>query len=130
MRSQPLSMATPSILFIVRDPLPPIRADVLTLFGTEMPRYGLATSLVGQGGSGTSPPPSSGGTAPNSTVQKYLQQAETFYNQAQEALKSGNLAEFGADLAKMKAALDKAQKAAQGSPSPRPSASPSPSASP
>jgi len=85
---------------------------------------------VGQGGGGTSPPPSSGGTAPNSTVQKYLQQAETFYNQAQAALKSGNLAEFGADLAKMKAALDKAQKAAQGSPSPRPSASPSPSASP
>jgi hypothetical protein len=85
---------------------------------------------VGQGGGGTSPPPSSGGTASNSTVQKYLQQAETFYNQAQAALKSGNLAEFGADLAKMKAALDKAQKAAQGSPSPRPSASPSPSASP
>ncbi len=86
---------------------------------------------VGQGGSGTSPPPSSGsGTAPNSTVQKYLQQAETFYNQAQAALKSGNLAEFGADLAKMKAALDKAKQASQGSPSPRPSASPSPSASP
>jgi hypothetical protein len=85
---------------------------------------------VGQGGSGTSPPPSGGGTASNSTVQKYLQQAETFYNQAQAALKSGNLAEFGSDLAKMKAALDKAQKTAQGSPSPRPSASPSPSASP
>lgn len=46
-------MASPtasSILFIVRDPLPPLRADVLTLFGTEMPRYGLATELVGQGG--------------------------------------------------------------------------------
>nr|WP_314539782.1 glycosyltransferase [uncultured Massilia sp.] len=40
-----------SILFVVRDPLPPIRADVLTLFGTEMPRYGVATELVGQGGS-------------------------------------------------------------------------------
>ena len=50
MRSQPLSMATPSILFIVRDPLPPIRADVLTLFGTEMPRYGVKSELVGQGG--------------------------------------------------------------------------------
>jgi glycosyltransferase involved in cell wall biosynthesis len=61
MRSQPLSMATPSILFIVRDPLPPIRADVLTLFGTEMPRYGVNTELVGQGGTdATSPWPAGG----------------------------------------------------------------------
>lgn len=50
MRSQPDATSTPSIFFIVRDPLPPIRADVLTLFGTEMPRYGLETELVGQGG--------------------------------------------------------------------------------
>jgi len=41
-----------SIAFIVRDPLPPIRADLLTLFGAEMPRYGLQTELVGQSGSG------------------------------------------------------------------------------
>jgi glycosyltransferase involved in cell wall biosynthesis len=47
MSSQPLSIA-----FIVRDALPPVRADVLTLFGTEMPRYGVTTELVGQGGSG------------------------------------------------------------------------------
>lgn len=39
------------IAYIVRDPLPPVRADVLTLFGTEMPRHGVATELVGQGGS-------------------------------------------------------------------------------
>jgi len=39
-----------SIAYVVRDPLPPGRADVLTLFGTEMPRYGVATELVGQGG--------------------------------------------------------------------------------
>ncbi len=39
-----------SIAFIVRDPLPPARADVLTLFGAEMPRYGVSTELVGQGG--------------------------------------------------------------------------------
>jgi glycosyltransferase involved in cell wall biosynthesis len=50
MRSQSFSIASPSILFIVRDPLPPSRADVLTLFGAEMPRYGLRTELVGQGG--------------------------------------------------------------------------------
>ena len=45
MRSKPLSIA-----FIIRDPLPPIRADVLTLFGAEMPRYGVHTELVGQSG--------------------------------------------------------------------------------
>jgi hypothetical protein len=38
-----------SIAFIVRDPLPPIRADVLTLFGAEMPRYGLAYRAGGAG---------------------------------------------------------------------------------
>ncbi|MEH6437246.1 glycosyltransferase [Massilia sp. DD77] len=46
MRSKPCSIA-----FIVRDPLPPVRADVLTLFGAEMPRYGVHTELVGQSGS-------------------------------------------------------------------------------
>jgi len=46
-----LSVASMCVLYIVRDPLPPVRADVLTLFGTEMPRYGVATELVGQGGS-------------------------------------------------------------------------------
>ena len=51
MPSQPLSRQL-SIAFIVRDPLPPIRADVLTLFGAEMPRYGVRTELVGQSGSG------------------------------------------------------------------------------
>ncbi|MCD2518887.1 glycosyltransferase [Massilia sp. G4R7] len=39
-----------SIAFIVRDPLPPARADLLTLFGSEMPRYGITTELVGQAG--------------------------------------------------------------------------------
>jgi glycosyltransferase involved in cell wall biosynthesis len=48
---QPTSTSPLSIAFIVRDPLPPIRADVLTLFGAEMPRYGVHTELVGQGGS-------------------------------------------------------------------------------
>jgi len=50
-----------SILFVIRDPLPPIRADVRTLFGTEMPRYGVATELVGQGGSGDASPWPAGG---------------------------------------------------------------------
>jgi glycosyltransferase involved in cell wall biosynthesis len=56
MASQPISIA-----FIVRDSLPPIRADVLTLFGTEMPRYGVATSLVGQGGTAENAPWPAGG---------------------------------------------------------------------
>jgi glycosyltransferase involved in cell wall biosynthesis len=49
-RLQPSATRALSIAFIVRDPLPPIRADVLTLFGAEMPRYGVHTELVGQGG--------------------------------------------------------------------------------
>jgi glycosyltransferase involved in cell wall biosynthesis len=56
MKSKPLSIA-----FIVRDPLPPIRADVLTLFGSEMPRYGIATSLVGQAGALAGEPWPAGG---------------------------------------------------------------------
>lgn len=48
MRRKPLSIA-----FVIRDPLPPVRADVLTLFGTEMPRYGIGTDLVGQGAAGS-----------------------------------------------------------------------------
>jgi glycosyltransferase involved in cell wall biosynthesis len=61
MRSQPSSSARHSIFFVVRDPLPPIRADLLTLFGTEMPRYGVGTELVGQGGSGEGALPWPGG---------------------------------------------------------------------
>ena len=48
MRRTPLSIA-----FVIRDPLPPLRADVLTLFGAEMPRYGIGTDLVGQAGAAT-----------------------------------------------------------------------------
>jgi glycosyltransferase involved in cell wall biosynthesis len=56
MRSRPLSIA-----FIVRDPLPPRRADVLTLFGAEMPRHGVHTELVGQAGVDAPAPWSAGG---------------------------------------------------------------------
>ena len=56
MRSRPLSIA-----FIVRDPLPPRRADVLTLFGAEMPRHGVHTELVGQAGRDAPAPWSAGG---------------------------------------------------------------------
>lgn len=37
-----------AILCILRDPLPPRRADVLTLFGVELPRHGIRTALIGQ----------------------------------------------------------------------------------
>jgi glycosyltransferase involved in cell wall biosynthesis len=50
-----------SIAFIVRDPLPPLRADVATLFGAEMPRYGVNTELVGQAGSEAGAPWPAGG---------------------------------------------------------------------
>jgi glycosyltransferase involved in cell wall biosynthesis len=50
-----------SIAFIVRDPLPPLRADVLTLFGAEMPRYGVNTELVGQSGGESDAPWPAGG---------------------------------------------------------------------
>lgn len=50
-----------SIAFILRDPLPPIRADVLTLFGTEMPRYGIEAQLIGQDGAHAAAPGWKGG---------------------------------------------------------------------
>jgi len=37
-----------AILCLLRDPLPPRRADVLTLFGVELPRHGIHTALLGQ----------------------------------------------------------------------------------
>lgn len=39
-----------SIAFVIRDRLPPTRADVLTLFGAELPRHGIDAALVGQRG--------------------------------------------------------------------------------
>lgn len=56
MRTRPFSIA-----FIVRDPLPPLRADVATLFGAEMPRHGVQTDLVGQGGATGAMPWRAGG---------------------------------------------------------------------
>ena len=50
-----------SIAFIVRDPLPPLRADLATLFGAEMPRYGVNTELVGQAGTEAGSPWPAGG---------------------------------------------------------------------
>ncbi len=101
-----------------------------TLQGALAKAFGVS---LGQPSTGSSPPSSGHGGAPASATElRYLQQAETYYSQAQAALKAGDFAAYGSDLAKMKAALDNAQKAAQGSQAakPGPTASPSPSASP
>jgi uncharacterized membrane protein (UPF0182 family) len=96
-----------------------------------------AFGVTGQASPGTSPPGGSPGASASATVLRYLQQAQAYYNQAQAALRAGDWAAYGSDLAKMKTALDNAQKAAQGSqpakpgsPSPVPSRSPGPSPSP
>ncbi len=77
-------------------------------------------------GTGTSPPSGTSGAA-SPTVRSYLQQAETYYEQAQAALKAGNFAAYGTDTALMKKALDAALKAAQAAPaaSAKPAATPS-----
>ena len=80
---------------------------------------------------GTQPPPTKGtGPKASATVLKFLKQAEGFYSQAQQALKNGNLAAYGRDIAKVKGALDKAKQAAQGGSAPAGKTSPSPSPSP
>jgi uncharacterized membrane protein (UPF0182 family) len=76
---------------------------------------GVSTTQPSPPPKGTTPPPSKG-TSPkaNATVLKFLRQAETFYSQAQQELKTGNLAAYARDIAKVKGALDKAKQAAQG----------------
>jgi uncharacterized protein len=116
----------------------PTLQDMLVYYNGQI---GFSPTLAGALGQvfGTSPAPGTGGTSPpgghaapeNALVLKYLQQAEADYSAAQAALRSDNLAAYGSDLAQMKAALDNAKAAAQGSPSaPSPTASPSPSATP
>jgi hypothetical protein len=74
------------------------------------------TGIPSQPAPGGTSPTSPKGTGPkaSATVLKFLKQAEGFYGQAQQALKSGNLAAYGRDIAKVKGALDKAKLAAQG----------------
>lgn len=91
---------------------------------------GSLAQLFGALGQGPSSPGGGSGTV-SAIVLQYLQQAEQYYGQAQTALRSGNLAEYYADILKMKKALDQASNAAQatspGSSGSRPSPSPSPS---
>ena len=88
------------------------------------------TGVPSQPGTGGNQGTGPGGTKVSPTVLKFLQQAESFYSQAQQALKRGDFSAYGRDIGKMKEALDKAKQAAQGgSPTAKgPSATPSPSA--
>ncbi len=85
-----------------------------------------AFGTAGQASSGGPSSSSSGGQV-NAAVIGFLAQAEKFYNEAQQALASNppNFTLYGQDIAKMKAALDQAQQAAQPSKTP-PSATPAP----
>jgi uncharacterized protein len=70
---------------------------------------------------GTPGSSSSGGTQPSHSTGsspaalKYLKQAQTDYQQGQQALHTGNFAAYGQDMAAMKNALDQAEQAASGS---------------
>ncbi|HTW04024.1 MAG TPA: UPF0182 family protein [Streptosporangiaceae bacterium] len=115
----------------------PTLQDMLVYYNGQI---GFAKTLAGALSQvfGTSPPPGTGGTSPpgshgtpqNALVLKYLQQAEADYTAAQAALRSDNLAAYGSDLAQMKAALDNAKTAAQGSTSAPATSSPGSSPSP
>jgi uncharacterized protein len=91
----------------------------------------LAASLAQVFGAGGAAPGQSPPSGQQSTLQRDLQQAQAYYAQAQAALRSGDLGTYGADVAKMDAALSAAQKAA-GAPAPagsHPAATASPSSS-
>ncbi|HEY2129900.1 MAG TPA: UPF0182 family protein [Streptosporangiaceae bacterium] len=95
----------------------------------------LSQVIPGLGGAGSSSggQPGSGGTGQGSAsaaVRGDLAQAESDYAKAQAALKQGDLTGYAKYIAKMKTALDQAQRAAQPHPAATSSATPSPSASP
>jgi uncharacterized protein len=81
-----------------------------TLQGALSQALGVSSS---QPTTGVGPPTSKPTVPASATVQRYLQQAEIYYSQAQAALRAGDFAAYGSDLAEMKTALDNAQKAAQ-----------------
>lgn len=116
----------------------PTLRRVLVFFGGQV-GYGasLADALaqVFTGLPTTSPGISGGSGTVSAAVRMYLQQAEQAYAQAQAALRSGDFSSYGQAIARLKQALDNAQKAAQRaagaapSPAPSPTVTPSPSPS-
>jgi uncharacterized membrane protein (UPF0182 family) len=75
---------------------------------------GVATGPGGPTASTTTTTPTPGQTAPpaNGTVAQFLQQASDAYNEAQAALRRGDLAAYQAAVDRMAAALRSAQQAA------------------
>jgi uncharacterized membrane protein (UPF0182 family) len=85
-------------------------------------------NIAGQGTGGGSGGGGGGGHV-SAVVQAELQLAEKYYAQAQAALRSGDLALYAQDIAKVKSALDQAQQAAKppaGPPGAHPSGTPTP----
>ncbi|HEY2579742.1 MAG TPA: UPF0182 family protein [Streptosporangiaceae bacterium] len=66
------------------------------------------------GSSAGTPPAHSSGSSGSSAALKYVKQAQGYYQQGQQALKTGNFAAYGQDMVKMKNALDQAEQAAAG----------------
>jgi uncharacterized membrane protein (UPF0182 family) len=94
----------------------------------------LAQVFTGTTGQGSSPGGGSGGTV-NAQVIADLRLAQQFYAQAQAALRQGDLATYGQDIAKMEQQISNAQAAAgtghasAGTPAPGSAPAPSPAAS-
>jgi uncharacterized membrane protein (UPF0182 family) len=83
--------------------------------------FGLGAGQPGSGQGGRPAQGAVGSGGANAAALGYLKQAQDYYRQGQAALRSGNFAAYGQDMAKMKAALDQAQQAAAGRPASAPS---------
>ncbi|HLX47050.1 MAG TPA: UPF0182 family protein [Streptosporangiaceae bacterium] len=92
----------------------PTEQRVFVSFGGNV---GYGQTLAGALGQLFGTPGSSGGTPPahstgSSAALKYVKQAQQYYQQGQQALRTGDFAAYGQDMAKMKNALDQAERAA------------------
>jgi len=95
-----------------------------TLAGSLAQVFGNVSPGTGSTGGGT------GTGRVSAVVLANLAQAEQFYQQAQAALRKGDLGLYYQDILKMKAALDRANSAARPAPGPQAGSSPSQSPSP
>ncbi len=111
----------------------PLLRKVVVSFGDKIGYADtLALALDQVFGEGAAPPTTGGPTTPPTTggsdeLRLALAAAQQAYADGQAALAKGDFAAYGAAQARLKAALDRAQRASQGS---TPSASPTPAASP
>jgi uncharacterized membrane protein (UPF0182 family) len=86
----------------------------------------LAQVFTGLPGSGPGSTGGGSGGQVSAAVAALLRQAEKDYTQAQAALRAGNFTAYGTDLAKLKRALDAAQRAARPGHGAAPAATPKP----